>query len=150
MRKLLFVCTGNTCRSPMAQGLAASWLKNKGVAGVLAESAGLATMDGLPASEHAVLALREYGIDISAHRSRQLLPSHLEEAELVAVMTASMGDVLRRRFPAHSDKIITLLPDRDVSDPYGGSPDDYRETRDLLADALPELLSRFLSEGSHE
>lgn len=145
MKTLLFVCTGNTCRSPMAKGLAASWLKNRGVSEVAVESAGLAAVEGVHASENAILALSEYDINLKGHRARSLTPTHLERATLVVTMTAGMREALLLRYPQYAGKIVTLLPDRDVLDPYGGSLDEYRQVRDQLADALPELLDRFLA-----
>lgn len=149
MKTLLFVCTGNTCRSPMAQGLASAWLSERGITDVEARSAGLSTRDGLPAAENAVLALRELGIDLSSHRSTQLIPEQLDGAALLITMTAGMRDSLSRRFPDHSERIVPLLPEGDVDDPYGGSIEEYRSTRDRIAGALPGLLSRFIGEDAH-
>lgn len=151
---LLMVCTGNVCRSPMAEGLLAHALAadpelaRKFRVG----SAGLAAADGEPASRNALEAMRRAGIDLSAHRSRPLTPELAAEARILLGMT---GDHLRR--------IEALFPDQprqlqlfrshasegnpEVPDPFGGNLQEYLETRDALVEAIPGLL-QYLRSGA--
>ena len=111
MQNIVFICTGNTCRSPMAEGLFRCYNGE-------AET-------GLPASANAVAAAAERGADISAHRSRQLTAEMVREAKYLVCMTASHYDRLCELFPEARDKVFTLLPE-DISDPFGGDLDTYR------------------------
>lgn len=124
MEQIIFICTGNTCRSPMAEGLFRHY-DGEAKTGLTAASAGLYTENGLPASANAVAAAAERGADISAHRSRQLTPEMAREAKYLVCMTASHYDRLCELFPEARDKVFTLLPE-DISDPFGGDIETYR------------------------
>jgi protein-tyrosine-phosphatase len=110
--RVLFVCTGNTCRSPFAAAVARR-------EGLEAESAGLSAFEGSTPPEDAVAVAAEYGVDLGAHRAQRLTPALLDEADVVVAMT---GDHLRA---IASDK-ARLLVDADVDDPIGGGIDAYR------------------------
>lgn len=137
MITILFVCTGNTCRSPMARALflqrlqaGAEW-SNSGEFQVW--SAGLFTQDDLPASPEAVEAMREEGIDISQHRSLLIRNSLIGDADLVLTMTVSQRDYLLERFPDKSVNIYTLSEftgdeTGEVMDPYGLGREYYRKS----------------------
>lgn len=124
METIIFICTGNTCRSPMAEGLFRQ-LGGEAETGLTAASAGLYTENGLPASANAVAAAAERGADISAHRSRQLTPEMVREAKYLVCMTGAHYDRLCELFPEARDKVFTLLPE-DISDPFGGDLETYR------------------------
>ncbi len=141
---ILFVCTGNTCRSPMAEHL---FRARAGTAlGWQAVSAGVLAFPGAPASAEAVAALREKGIDLSGHRSRPVTRDLVEQADLIVAMTAGHRDELRRRFPAAADRIRLLhafgtqAVEADVSDPIGQSMDVYRHVRDEIDSSLADLI----------
>jgi len=149
LKKVLVVCTGNTCRSPMAAGWLNAQLAGKGWT---AESAGVAAWGGGPASPEAIEVMREIGVDISAHRSRKLSWKLVEEADLILAMTGGHLHEINQRFPEAKGKVQLLNsfgpgPAADVADPFGLSADAYRHTRDELVQALGDLLLHLAEHG---
>lgn len=141
--KILFVCTGNTCRSPMAEGLFRSMLAREGREDIFAGSAGLSAAEGQPPSENAVLACREVGVDIAAHRARRLSAGDLDNWDLFFVMTATHGYILEQA-GASAQKIY--VP-QNVADPFGGDLNVYRACRDQLSACLEEFLGSLPQEA---
>lgn len=140
MDKLIFLCTGNTCRSPMAEGFFRA-LGGEEKTGLSADSAGLYTSDGLPASENAVTAAGELGADISAHRSKALTPELAREAKYLVCMTGSQYDNLCAALPNCADKVFTLAPG-DISDPFGGDLEIYRRAASEIKAAVESIIGR--------
>lgn len=141
---VLFVCTGNTCRSPMAKGLARHWLGADKEWEV--DSAGVAAVPGQRASEGALGVMEEKKIDLSGHRSRPLTQALVDAADLVVVMTDSHKRSLLHRFPGVAGRVV-LLNDfsmrhkgEDVPDPFGMEAEVYRTIRDEIEAAMPELV----------
>lgn len=137
-RKLLFICTGNTCRSPMAAGLMGMLLRQEGLADVEAESAGLAAHPGEPASENAVQVMKELGIDLRHHAARRASGLDLASYEAIYVMSESHKRMLEAACPAVAGKIKVL--GGGVPDPFGGSPAEYRLCRDNILAALKKIV----------
>ncbi|MBR3290021.1 MAG: ribosomal protein S18-alanine N-acetyltransferase [Clostridia bacterium] len=133
--RYLFVCTGNTCRSPMAAALMTYAADARGLA-IKVRSAGLFA-DGSPAAEPAIEALAEWGIDLSAHRAQNVTPEMCEWADVIAVMSLQHKQLLAVQ-GVDSRKIIVL--GGGIPDPFGGSAEIYRATRDRLLEAVTELL----------
>lgn len=142
-RELLFVCTGNVCRSPMAEymmrkklGRASAWKVS---------SAGLSTAPQMPASRNAVAVLDELGMDLTTHRSRQLDRDLVDAANVIVVMTASHRDQIQTLFRHASEKVFLLrsfdpaADSVDLEDPIGSDVGTYRQIRDTIESALPGL-----------
>src|SRR6266581_5721663 len=153
MKTILFVCTGNICRSPMAEGLFRHVVKGRNDFRVL--SAGVGAVDGLPPSEHAVRALRELGIDISRQRSRMLTADLVQQADYIFGMTHSHVDAITLLYPQASEKTFLLREfdetldtyENDISDPIGGSYEIYRSCRDQIEQGIVALL-KFIEQTS--
>ena len=140
MDKIIFICTGNTCRSPMAAGL----FRARGgeqATGLAAASAGLFTQGGIPASAHAVEAAAELGADLSAHRSQPVTARLVDEARYLVCMTGAHYDRLCALYPESADKVFTLLPE-DVDDPFGGDLDTYRRAAAQIDAGVRSIIER--------
>src|SRR5216684_5838342 len=152
MKTILFVCTGNVCRSPMAEGILRHALQGRGDYGVM--SAGLGAMEGQPPSPYAVQAVRELGIDISGQRSRMVTPDLIQQADYIFGMTHSHIDTVMLLYPHAAEKTFMLrefdetldLFEKDISDPIGGSYDVYLSCRDQIEQGIVSLL-RFLEQA---
>lgn len=135
--KIVFICTGNTCRSPMAKGLFEHLLAEQGIADITCDSAGLFAADGEPAAENAIVACRELGVDLSAHRSRRLTKELLQSADLFVVMMPNHAGALKSAgVPPEKIKVLG----GGVGDPFGGDLAIYRASRDQILQALRQLL----------
>ncbi len=143
--RILFLCTGNTCRSPMAQALMKSKIEKTGLCAE-AHSCGLGAYSGDAVSENAVKAMAEKGIDISSHRARKFSPYMADEYDWFIVMSASHKAVLSQLVP--EEKIAVL--GGGIADPYGGDCDAYRKCRDEIDKALDELMSVKISTMSED
>ena len=126
MDKIIFICTGNTCRSPMAEGLFRAH-GGEEKTGLTAASAGLFTQDGMPASQNAIAAAAERGADITAHRSRMLTAEMAHAARYLVCMTG-----------AHYDRLCQ----RDISDPFGGDLETYRRAAAEIDAGVRSIIER--------
>src|SRR6202789_2515053 len=150
MRNVLFVCTGNVCRSPMAQGLFADLVRGR--RDIEVTSAGIGAGGGQLPSPHSGEVMSELGIDIRNIRSKPVMADLVRKADFIFVMTYGHLDSMLLLFPAAAEKTFLLrefetdLPviEREVSDPIGQSRETYRECRDQIRAALPRLLDLVL------
>jgi len=149
---VLFVCAGNTCRSPMAAALAARELARIGMA-ARATSAGVQAVDDAPASDASIQVAGEIGLDLRSHRARLLTRPLVLDADRVFVMDERQRAFIGVLAPEAMDRVHVLREyatagaDRHgVADPFGGDLVAYRRTRDELED----LVRRCLERWSHE
>ncbi len=141
MQRILFVCTGNTCRSPMAEAL----FRNKAADRTMEiRSAGVAAYNGQPASPHAQQVLTERGI-AHQHQARRLDEELIGWADLILTMTRSHKDMILHYFPATADKVFTLREYvgvegmGDIADPFGGTVEEYRRCAEEIDESLDKL-----------
>lgn len=145
---IVFVCTGNTCRSPMAEGfLKASAHKKDKKINVC--SRGLSVVTNSNVSKNSVDALKEYNIDISSHEPKQISLSDIENADLIITMTSQHAMYLKNISPNHQSKITSLADytlTNDISDPYGCVFDVYKECAKEIKNAVSILLNKILND----
>ncbi|NTU63877.1 MAG: low molecular weight protein arginine phosphatase [Chloroflexi bacterium] len=139
---VLFICTANQCRSPMAEALLKSLAAQRGESDRWqVQSAGTWAEPGRPATQLSQAVMQRRGIDLAKHRSRRLDAQVLTEASIVLVMTRHHQEAIQVEFPEVQSKVYLLsqLVDRtfDIEDPYGGSLDDY----ELCATSLQDILT---------
>ncbi len=136
MLKITFVCTGNTCRSAMAEGIFKKILDDRGITDISCRSCGLAAYTGDQASPQAVEVCAERGIDITNHRATVFNGYIFDETDIMVCMTENHKGAVMQLNPTFR----VMVPDGGVPDPYGGTVEIYRD----CADSLEDFLNRFL------
>lgn len=146
MKKILFVCSGNTCRSPLAEGIAKKIFPLRAETPVEVSSAGSSAMDGSAASDNAVEVASRHGVDISSHEARLLGRTEIREADLIVTMTRKHREtvgVIEPEALAYTVLLTDFCTEKgDVPDPIGGGIDEYEHTYDLINRCVEELAAR--------
>ena len=142
-RRVLFVCTGNTCRSPMAEGLFESMAKESGLSSS-AKSAGLFVMPGSRVSQNSVTVMAEQNIDISGHVPTQIDMGMIEESDLILTMSESHKQAILSAAPGANVYTLSEYAGEkaDISDPFGGSEQIYRECGVQIKDRIEKIIKR--------
>ena len=153
MKTVLFVCTGNVCRSPMAEGLFRYAVRTRGDYRVI--SAGIGAVDGQPPSPHASKAMKELGIDISRQRSRMMTAELVQQADYIFGMTHGHVDAVNLLYPQAAEKTFLLREfdetldtfEKDITDPIGQSYEVYLNCRDQIEQGIASLM-KFIEQTS--
>ncbi len=151
--QLLFVCTGNTCRSPLAEALARRLIAERALVDIEVSSAGTSAWPDAPASDGSLLVAMEHGIDLSEHRARQLSPEIVSASDLILAMGPHHLDRAEALGGTSRSFLLTAFvhgADKawPVSDPFGGDLTGYRETLAELRREIGATLDRIVANRS--
>lgn len=151
--QVLLICTGNTCRTPMAEGILKKLLAEQGAQMVHVKSAGIGAMDGMPASFIGVSVSRMHEVNIMHHRSQQVTKKLMDKSDLVLVMAENHMNYMREKFPQHMNKVHLLKnfenddppEDPNVFDPIGGDAELYEEVFLGLEEEMKRITTHIIN-----
>lgn len=151
--RILFVCTGNTCRSPLAEALARKVIIERALSDVDVQSAGTSAWDGAPASDGALLVGMERNLDLSQHRAQTLTRELVRDSDLVLAMGPHHLERIEALGGSGRSYLLTEFASRGattrpVNDPIGGELDLYRTTADELDEEIRRVFDRITAERS--
>lgn len=144
---VLFVCSGNTCRSPLAEALMKRDMRKRGMDGISVSSAGVSAAKGLPAAENSRVVARELGASLAGFKSSPLTPRRIAVADLILAMESKHRDRIRDRWPGAGDKVYTISEFSGsgrvgIPDPVAGPLRAYRECGSALEDEINRIIPK--------
>jgi len=138
--RVLFVCTGNSCRSVMAKALMEKFLKDSGLSEkVLVDSAGTGTYPGILAAPNTIEVIREEGVDVSMHKGKTISPDLLRRSDLIFVMERVHMDIVLSVLPESRPKVRLLKEGEEIPDPIGKSLEEYRRIKNIIKDQVENI-----------
>ncbi|HHW09332.1 MAG TPA: low molecular weight protein arginine phosphatase [Firmicutes bacterium] len=157
IERIIFICTGNTCRSPMAAALFARQAKEAGL-DITVSSAGVGAFDGQPASSGARNAMKAYNINLETHKARRWRSSDSSSYDLYLTMTARHRQHILKEYPQLAGRVFTLKEfvgesrnqNSDVQDPFGGDDEVYKASAAELDALIKKLVEKLKKEASRE
>ncbi len=137
---MLFVCTGNSCRSVMAKGMLEKYLKETGFSEkVVVDSAGTNSHPGISAAPNTIEVMKEEGIDVSLHKGKGIAPALLRKFDTIFVMESMHRNAILNTLPEAASKIRLLRENENIPDPIGKSIDEYRYVRNIIKDKVENI-----------
>jgi protein-tyrosine-phosphatase len=147
MINIVFICTGNICRSPMAEGFLRFKWKDAGHNDLTVSSMGIHGLDAFPPTKYAQAVCEEHGFDISSHRSRSLLGEEIQKADLILCMEPAHKRFVQMFFPWQRDRVYLLgaWPEKEarkssIRDPMGKTYEEYQRVFDLIRGHIERIL----------
>ena len=147
MKQIVFVCTGNICRSPTAEGILLHKCGEMGRDDLVVTSMGIHGLTDWPATDYAQEVCQENGIDISSHRARALIGEELQQSDLILCMEPFQRQFVQTFFPWLRDKVflLALWPKTrnrkgSIQDPMGGSMEDYRRIFRIIEGHIDRII----------
>lgn len=149
--KLIMVCTGNTCRSPLAEAIMLDKMKDDPYFKDFAvASCGIYAMSGDSASSGSIKVAKAHNLSLENHRAKPLTVYHMVEADRVYTMTEEQAEVLKIRFSDFSDKIFAINPAHNISDPYGQDDEVYEKTYQEINQAVENIIQSLKEDKGEE
>ncbi len=152
IKSIIFVCTGNTCRSPMAEALMKKLLSEENINDIDVFSRGISVFENSPASDNSIEACKKYDIDLSYHKSKLLSADEIKMASLILTMTSEHKQAIISFMPECKDKIFSIYEfafgqNKNISDPFGATQDVYEKCLDEIAVCLNEIVNKLKNEN---
>ena len=146
MKKIMFVCTGNTCRSAMAEGFLKDIITKNNL-DIQSYSCGIYAQDGEEATNNTIQVMKEYNIDMTNHRATNIRNSNINEMDLILCATKGHKDILMQIYPSLKEKIYTLKEyvgnnkeNIDISDPWGNNLETYKKCAQEIKECIEKLI----------